>query len=219
MALMVSYFSSMTPIAASWLAIGDRFDWVAPLFGMFLIYTAYKLARHGGVEVHPENNLVLKTARRLLPVARGDHREHGHCFFVREAGRRCITPMFLVLLVIESSDIVFAVDSVPAVIGVIPIKTEPFMSSPSLTTFIAFSSNVFAILGLRALYFLLAGMVDAFRYLHHGLAAVLAFVGLKMIAEFWMERQGLEPLPTWLSLAVVGALLAASIIASLAGRR
>ncbi len=129
-----------------------RFDWVAPLFGAFLIYTAYKLARHSGVEVHPEKNVVLRIARRLLPVAHGDHRQHGHGFFVRESGLLCITPMFLVLLVIESSDVIFAVDSVPAVIGVIP-KTF----TPSLATFIAFSSNVFAILGLRALYFLLAG--------------------------------------------------------------
>ena len=122
--------------------------------------------------------------------------------------------MFLVLLVIESSDVIFAVDSVPAVIGVVP---RTF--TPALATFIAFSSNVFAILGLRALYFLLAGMVDAFRYLHYGLAAVLAFVGAKMLAEFWLERQGIAPLPVWMSLLAVALLLAISIAASIVAQR
>jgi len=183
-----------------------RFDWVAPLFGAFLVYTAYKLARHGGAEVHPENNPVLRMARRFLRITRGDHHQYGHAFFAREGGRLCITPMFLALLVIESTDVVFAVDSVPAVIGIIP-KTF----TPSQTMFIAFSSNVFAILGLRALYFLLAGMVDRFRCLHYGLAAVLGFVGLKMIAEHWLQVK----LAPWVSLLVVAGLLAVSIVVSL----
>lgn len=189
-----------------------RFAWVTPVFGAFLIYTAYKLATHEDTEVHPEKNILLRIARRLLPVAHGDHRQHGHSFFVREAGALCITPMFLVLLVIESTDVIFAVDSVPAVIGIIPTK----VFGPAMTTFLAFSSNVFAILGLRALYFLLAGMVDAFRYLHYGLAAVLGFVGFKMISEFWLE----PGLPVWVSLLVIGLLLAISMAASVvAGRR
>lgn len=183
-----------------------RFDWVIPIFGAFLVYTAYKLARHSGVEVHPENNPVLRLARRFLRTTRGDHRQYGHDFFARENGLLCITPMFLALLVIESTDVVFAVDSVPAVIGVIP-KTF----APSQTMFIAFSSNVFAILGLRALFFLLAGMVDRFRYLHYGLAAVLGFVGLKMIAEHWH----IVHMPHWVSLLVVAGLLAVSIVVSL----
>jgi tellurite resistance protein TerC len=187
------------------------FDWVVPLFGVFLVYTAYRLARHSGADVHPEKNVVLRTARRFLPVTRGDHREHGHHFFVRENGALCITPMFLVLLVVESTDVVFAVDSVPAVIGIIP-RTDTF--TPSLTMFIAFTSNVFAILGLRALYFLLAGMVDMFRYLHYGLAAVLGFVGLKMIAEFWH----IHLVSHWGSLLVISVLLAISIVASLIAR-
>jgi tellurite resistance protein TerC len=194
-----------------------RFNWVGPVFGAFLIYTGYKLARHSGVEVHPEKNIVLRIARRFLPVAHGDHRQHGHSFFVQEAGRLCITPMFLVLLVIESTDVIFAVDSVPAVIGVIPAALRN--SNPSLAMFLAFSSNVFAILGLRALYFLLAGMVDVFRYLHYGLAAVLAFVGLKMLAEFWMERQHIAPLPVWVSLLVVAVLLGISVVASIVAQR
>jgi tellurite resistance protein TerC len=184
-----------------------RFAWVAPLFGVFLVYTGYKLARHSGVDVHPEKNLVLRIARRLLPVTQGDHRQHGHDFFAHEAGRWCITPMFLTLLVIESTDVVFAVDSVPAVIAITDDR------------FIAFSSNIFAILGLRALYFLLAGAVDAFRYLHYGLAAILAFVGLKMLGEYWMERQGIEPLDPWISLVVVAVLLGISIVASIMAKR
>lgn len=184
-----------------------RFDWVIPIFGLFLIYTGYKLARHSGVEVHPEKNLVLRIARRFLPVTRDDHRRHGHRFFSRENGRRGITPMLLTLLVIESSDVVFAVDSVPLVIAITDDR------------FLAFSSNIFAILGLRALYFLLAGMVDLFRYLHFGLAAVLAFVGLKMLAQYWMKRQGMEPLPTWISLVVIAVVLAISIAVSVAAAR
>ena len=169
----------------------ERFSWVIPVFGVFLIYTAYKLIRHSGAEVHPENNIVLKMARRLLPVAHGDHRQHGHSFFVRENGLLRITPMFLVLLVIESTDVIFAVDSVPAVIGIIRQQID---YPPSAIAFLAFTSNVFAILGLRALYFLLGGMVEAFRYLHYGLAAVLGFVGMKMLTEHWLEDQGIEPL-------------------------
>jgi tellurite resistance protein TerC len=120
--------------------------------------------------------------------------------------------MFLVLLVIESTDVIFAIDSVPAVIGIIPSKTF----SASLTTFIAFTSNVFAILGLRALYFLLAGMVDLFRYLHYGLAGVLGFVGLKMIAEYWVPHdEGEHLMSPVLSLTVISLLLALSIVASL----
>lgn len=103
----------------------NRFDWVIPLFGAFLIYTAYKLALHSGADVHPENNVVLRTARRFLRITPGDHHQHGHDFFVRDGGLLCITPMFLVLLVIESTDVVFAVDSVPAVIGVIPKFYKP----------------------------------------------------------------------------------------------
>ena len=180
-----------------------RFDWLIPIFGLFLIYTGYKLARHSGVDVHPEQNIMLRTARRFLRVTHGDHRQHGHSFFAHESGRLCITPMFLTLLVIESTDVVFAIDSVPAVIAI------------TSNRFIAFSSNIFAILGLRALYFLLAGSVELFRYLHYGLAAILALVGMKMLAAFWLERQGMAPIPTWISLVVVALLLIVSIVASI----
>jgi len=185
-----------------------RFAWVAPLFGAFLVYTAYKLARHTGAKVHPEKNIVLKTARRFFRVTRGDHRQHGHDFFVHEGGRWCVTPMFLVLLVIESTDVVFAVDSVPAVIAITDDR------------FIAFSSNIFAILGLRALYFLLAGVVGLFAYLHYGLAAVLGFVGLKMIAEWGIEHEkGTQLVPAWVCLVVIAVLLGISIVASMIAKR
>ena len=142
-------------------------------------------------------------ARRFFRVTREDH---GEQFFAREAGRWCITPLFLVLLVIESTDVLFAVDSVPAVLG---ITHDPF---------IAFTSNVFAILGLRALYFLLAGVMDRFRYLHYGLSAVLVFIGAKMIAEYvvkqWSGEEQLRAVPSWVSLLVVALLLAISIAAS-----
>jgi tellurite resistance protein TerC len=189
------------------IALIEHFNWVIPLFGLFLIYTGYKLARHSGVEIHPDQNVVLKLARRFFRVTHGDHHQHGHGFFAHENGRWCITPMFLTLLVIESTDVLFAVDSVPAVLV---ITTDRF---------IAFSSNIFAILGLRALYFLLAGSVDLFRYLHYGLASILALVGVKMLVSFWLERQGMEPIPTWISLLLVVVLLAISIVASIVANR
>jgi TerC family integral membrane protein len=175
------------------------FDWVMVVFGVFLIYTAYKLARHSNEDVDPAKNPVLRIARRCLPVTGGDHHEHGHSFFIRENGKLLVTPMFLILLVIESTDVVFAVDSIPAVLA---ITTEPF---------IVFSSNIFAILGLRALYFLLAGVIDMFCYLHYGLAAVLGFVGVKMLLEYW-ELFHFSP---WLSLGIIASLLSISIIASI----
>jgi len=182
----------------------ERFEIVTPLFGILLVYSAYKLARHsGGADVHPDKNILLKTARRFLHVSEGDHHQHGHSFFVREYGRFCITPMFLVLLVVESTDVVFAVDSVPAIIGI------------THNRFIAFTSNIFAILGLRALYFLLAGVVDMFRYLHYGLAAVLGFVGVKMIGEYLVEHEkGTHLIPIWASLLVIASLVGISILAS-----
>ena len=134
---------------------------------------------------------------------------YGGRFLVRQAGRLRITPPLLVLLVVESTDVLFAVDSIPAIFG---ITRDPL---------IIFTSNVFAILGLRALYFLLAGVMDLFRYLHYGLAAVLAFVGLKMVGESWLPHEaGTEIMPVWASLAVIAALLGVAILASmLAGKR
>ncbi len=186
-----------------------HFDWVLPLFGLLLVYTAVKLAIHADSDIEPEKNIVLRVARRLLRVTADGHRQHGGAFFVRENGQFCITPLFLVLLVVESTDLLFAVDSVPAILG---ITTD---------SFIVFTSNVFAILGLRALYFLLAGVMQMFRYLHYGLAGVLAFIGLNMIGDFALakfaliEQPGGHLIPTWAKLLVIAVLLALSIIASI----
>ncbi|MEA1951097.1 MAG: TerC family protein [Planctomycetota bacterium] len=184
----------------------NRVAWVMPLFGLFLIYSAYKLIVHSGADIHPEKNIVLKTARRFFRVTEGDHHEHGHAFFVRQNGLMYITPMFLVLLVIESSDVIFAVDSVPAIIGVTKDR------------FLAFTSNVFAILGLRALYFLLAGVIDMFKYLHYGLAGVLGFIGLKMMGdyvgkEFYGHKEHL--ITPGMSLGIIAVILGVSIAASI----
>jgi tellurite resistance protein TerC len=182
-----------------------RFHWVLPLFGLFLIYAAVKLAFQEETEVEPDKNWILRLARRFLRVTEGDRQQR---FFARENGRLAVTPLFLVLLVIESTDVLFAVDSVPAIIGV---TRDPF---------IMFSSNIFAIMGLRALYFLLAGVIDLFRYLTYGLSAVLAFIGAKMVAEYLVPHEGQHLVPPWLSLVVVVALIVASIVVSLlAGRR
>lgn len=137
----------------------------------------------------------------MFPVARENY---GERFFVVENGRRAITPLFLVLLVVESTDVLFAVDSVPAIFGV---TTDPFT---------IFTSNIFAILGLRALYFLLAGVMGLFRYLNYGLSAVLAFVGLKMVLEFFMGGKLFHPA---VSLAIILSLLTVSIVASMVARR
>ena len=187
-------------------ALVQMFDWLFVVFGAFLVYTGIRLWLHESSDVHPEKNIVLKTARKYFRVT---HEDHGQRFFARENGVLCITPLFLVLLVVESTDVLFAVDSVPAIIGI----TDD--------SFIIFTSNVFAILGLRALYFLLAGVIDRFRYLHYGLSAVLAFIGLKMIAQYvgkhWFDQEHL--IPTWMSLAIVALLLTVSVVASIIATR
>ena len=176
-----------------------RFEWIFYVFGAFLIYTGIKLASAHGAEAHPDQNVVLRFARRFLRVAHGSH---GDRFFVRQDGKLFVTSLFLVLLVIESTDVVFAIDSVPAIFGI------------TNDTFIVFTSNVFAIMGLRALYFLLAGVISLFRYLHYGLSAILIFIGSKMMLHHWWEP------PHWLSLGVIVGLLGISIVASIwAARR
>jgi len=182
-------------------ALIENFAWVMPIFGLFLIYTAIKLATQGDSEVNPEKNLLMRAARKMFPVAKGMHGDH---FFVVENGKRCVTPLFLVLLVVESTDVLFAVDSVPAIFGI----TDD--------AFTIFTSNIFAILGLRALYFLLAGVMDMFRYLNYGLAAVLGFVGLKMVGEWWMGDHVVGP---GVSLLVILSLLAVSIVTSIVANR
>jgi tellurite resistance protein TerC len=175
-------------------ALIAQFHWVIYLFGAFLILTGIRMALHRGEEIHPERNPVLRLARRLLPVT-ADYR--GDRLFVREGGRRLATPLFLVLLMIESTDLVFAVDSIPAIFAV---TQDPF---------IVYTSNVFAILGLRSLYFLLAGVIGKFYYLKLGLSSVLVFVGGKMtLADVYK-------IPSPVSLAVIAALLTVAVAASL----
>jgi tellurite resistance protein TerC len=176
-------------------ALLERFEWMLFVFGAFLLITAARMLRHGDdEEVHPESNPVLRLVRRVVPSTT---QYDGQKMFVRQAGKRLATPLFAVLIVIETSDVVFAVDSIPAILAV------------SREQFIVFSSNAFAILGLRALYFLLADLRDKFSYLQQGLAVILAFVGVKMILAEWYH------IPTPLSLGVIAVVLAVAILASI----
>ncbi|HKD35141.1 MAG TPA: TerC/Alx family metal homeostasis membrane protein, partial [Pirellulales bacterium] len=186
-------------------ALFSRFEWLLPLFGVLIVYLGIKLAIHKEPEIDPDKNIVLRLARRFFRVASGDH---GSRFVVRDpAGRIEVTTLFLVLLVVESADVVFAFDSVPAIFGITP---DPF---------IVFSSNILAILGLRALYFMLAGMIDRVRFVNYGISAILVFVGAKMIGDYaakhfgWI-RPDAELVPYWASLVVISGLLAISIAAS-----
>ena len=179
-------------------ALIARYDWLLYVFGAFLVWTGAKLMFHKAGQIHPEHNPMLRLARRILPVTKS---YHGQDFFAREGGILKATPMFLVLLVVETTDLAFALDSIPAIFA---ITTDPF---------IIYSSNVFAILGLRALYFLLAGIMPFFRYLNHGLSIVLIFIGLKMLVENWLH------ISTGASLLVVAGVLAASVIASVIAAR
>jgi tellurite resistance protein TerC len=175
-------------------ALISRFEVLLLVFGAFLVYSGIKIFRGGETEVHPESNPVVRAFQRLVPIT---GRYHGKRFFVREGGRTWATPLLLVLVVVEVTDVVFAVDSIPAVFGV------------TRSAFIAFSSNIFAVFGLRALYFLLAGLIRTFRFLGYGLGVVLVFVGAKMLASRWLE------IPAAASLAVVLAILAVAVGASL----
>jgi tellurite resistance protein TerC len=177
----------------------NRFEWMLFVFGGFLLITAVRLLRHDEGEVHPENNPMLKVVRKVVPSTT---RYDGQKLFthVNEKGsiKRVATPLLAVLVVIETSDVVFAVDSIPAILAV------------SREQFIVFSSNAFAILGLRALYFLLADLRDRFDYLQQGLAFILAFVGAKMILAEWPGWH----IPTFLSLGFIALVLAVSIAVS-----
>ncbi|HQU44869.1 MAG TPA: TerC family protein [Pirellulales bacterium] len=182
----------------------EMFGWIIYLLGAFLIYTGFKLVLHDE-DFDPDTSLVIRVSRRLFRISREDH---GERFLVRENGLRCITPLFLVLLVINVVDVVFALDSVPAIIGITQDR------------FIVFTSNIFAILGLRALYFLLAGAMEMFRYLRYGLAAILVFVGVKMLVQKWLEEKVLHrEIPVWVPLIVVVAFLAIAVAASVIAAR
>lgn len=179
-------------LAGAWVV--SEFSWVLYLFGAFLLYTGVKMLKAVDEQPDVKNNPVLRFARRHLPVAEGDH---GERFVVWKDGKRYVTPLLLVLILIEATDLVFAVDSIPAIFA---ITSDPF---------IVFTSNMFAILGLRALYFLLADIADRFHLLKYGLALVLCFIGFKMLLLPWLH------IPVHISLSVVAVLIAGSVIASL----
>ena len=181
-------------------ALINRFEWLIPVFGLFLIYSGLKMLRPGGDDADDiDESRVLRLVRRFVPVAPG---LHGDRLFVRLDGRRMATRLFLVLVMVEFTDVVFAVDSIPAILGI------------TRDSFLVFTSNIMAILGLRSLFFVLADFMERFKYLHFGLALVLLFIGAKMMLEIWHVG-----IPTWLSLVVVLSTIAASVAASLVATR
>jgi len=172
----------------------NRVHWVIYLFGAFLVYSGIRLFGEQEAEVHPEKNPVLKLFRRMVPIS--EHYE-GRKFFVQRGARWIATPLAVVLIVVETTDLMFATDSIPAILA---ITRDPF---------IVYTSNVFAILGLRSLYFALAGMMEVFHYLHYGLSVILIFIGVKMLGSEFFQ------IPIGVALSVVGGILVISVVASL----
>ena len=177
----------------------ERFEWIIYLFGAFLVVTGIRMATHDEMDIEPESNPVLKLLRRIVPIS---PRYDGQHFFTRQTiggvTRRAATPLFVVLVMVETTDLIFAVDSIPAIFAV---TRDPFL---------VYTSNVFAILGLRSMYFLLAGVIDKFHFLKLGLAVVLIFVGVKMLVTYFHLH-----IPILVSLGVVAGVLGLSVVASL----
>jgi tellurite resistance protein TerC len=176
----------------------EHLAWMTYIFGAILLLTAYKLLRSGDEEVDPAKNIALRALRKIVPVS---HDYHEHSLFIRKAGKRVATPLLAVLLVLGTTDVVFAVDSIPAIFG---ITREPYL---------VFTSNAFALLGLRSMSVLLARVMDRFAYLQHSLAIVLAFVGAEMMLEHYYE------LNIWTSLSVIATILGIGIAASFVATR
>lgn len=171
----------------------SRFAWITYIFGLLLLFSGIKLFLQKESEIHPEHNPVLKLVRKLIPVTK-DY--EGGKFFVRKP-QLYATPLFIVLIVVETTDVAFAVDSIPAILAI------------TLNAFIVYTSNVFAIMGLRSMYFALAGLMEMFRYLHYGLSLVLSFIGVKMLIHHFYQ------IPTHWALAAVAGILLISVLASL----
>ena len=174
----------------------ERYGWMVYVFGVFLIYTGIRMALHRDTEVHPERNPVLRLVRRLVPMTedfRGDN------FFVRHGGKLMATPLFAVIIMVGTTDVVFAVDSIPAIFSI------------TSSVFVVWSANAFAVLGLRPLYFMLAGMMDRFVYLSLGLSVVLVFVGAKFLYSGIFDAK----VPIWVSLPFIAVVVGVSIGASL----
>ena len=174
-----------------------QFHWVVVLFGLFLIFTGIRIAVADEAAAHPERNVLIRAVRRLMPVT---NEFHEHRFFIRREGKLWATPLLVALISLEVTDIIFAIDSVPAIFA---LTREPF---------IVFTSNIFAILGLRSLYFMLGGAVEKFHLLKYGLATVLVFVGLKMV---WLDHWFGGKFPIGISLLFIGVVLGASVGLSL----
>lgn len=170
-----------------------RFHWIIYGFGALLVYSGVRLLFQRGAQIDPEKNPVLRMVRKLIPVT-PDY--VGSKFFVRQGAQLCATPLLLVLLVIETTDVIFAVDSIPAILAI------------TLNTFIVYTSNILAILGLRSLFFALSSLLNIFEYLHYGISLVLIFVGIKMLLAH------VFPIRTEVSLAVIGAILLVTIVIS-----
>jgi tellurite resistance protein TerC len=179
---------------AAGITLIQQFSWVIYVFGAFLVLTGVKMAMEKDKQIHPEKNPALKLFRRVMPVTNDYHEGR---FFIKEAGRYVATPLFIVLIVVETTDVFFAVDSIPAVLA---ITVDPF---------IVYTSNVFAILGLRALYFAMAGVMRLFHYLHYGLSAILVFVGAKMLLV------DVYKIPVGMALGVVAGILLTATLASI----
>ena len=173
----------------------ERYDWMIYVFGAFLVYTGVRMAFHRDAEVHPERNPVLRVVRRLVPMT-DDFQ--GETFFVRKAGKLFATPLFAVIVIVGTTDVVFAVDSIPAIFAI------------TSSSFVVWSANAFAVLGLRPLYFMLAGMIDRFVYLQAGLSVVLVFVGVKFLISDLVGK-----VPIWISLPFIATVVGVSILASL----
>jgi len=174
-------------------ALINQFDWIIYVFGVFLLYTAYRMYRSEEHEFNPQKSWVFRQLKKVFPIT---SRIHGHSFFIKRMGINSATPLFVALVVIEITDILFALDSIPAILA---ITSDPF---------IVFSSNILAILGLRSMYFLISRMLQKFRYINYSLVVILAFVGLEMLFSHQV------PIKEWISLTVIVISLTAGIVAS-----
>lgn len=175
-------------------ALINRFDWIIYVFGVFLLFTAFKMLKGDDQDFDPKNSFVFRQIKKVYPIT---STMHGHDFFIKRMGITAATPLFIALVIIELTDVLFALDSIPAILA---ITADPF---------IVFSSNILAILGLRSMYFLISRMLEKFRYINYSLVAILAFVGLKMLFSHYVE------LPEWVSLTVISVSLLSGVLVSL----
>lgn len=175
-------------------ALITRFEWIIYVFGVFLLFTAFKMLKGEEPHFEPKNSFVFRQIKKIYPIT---SKMHGHDFFIKRMGVTAATPLFVALIIIELTDVLFALDSIPAILA---ITADPF---------IIFSSNILAILGLRSMYFLISRMLEKFRYINYSLVIILAFVGLKMLFSHYIE------LPEWVSLTVISVALLGGMLASL----